>query len=167
MEWRLPRWNTNIQGLWSFGLFQGHSATLLRIFRYAAIKFMAYDQVHDVRPQFLAFMFSPPGSPASLVSKQVALQHIPTCPQETNLRRFSAGAISGEMILRILSCGRSCVLIVFFKAPFLSFSPIPSNYSACAWHSIPYTVLHQANPCAHPACAQHVSSTPRACRGHP
>jgi hypothetical protein len=30
------------------GLFQGHSATLLRIFPYAAIKFMAYDQVHDV-----------------------------------------------------------------------------------------------------------------------
>ena len=35
------------------GLFQGHSATLLRIFPYAAVKFMAYDQVHDVRPQFL------------------------------------------------------------------------------------------------------------------
>ena len=30
------------------GLFQGHSATLLRIFPYAAIKFMAYDQVHHV-----------------------------------------------------------------------------------------------------------------------
>ena len=30
------------------GLFQGHSATLLRIFPYAAIKFMAYDQIHDV-----------------------------------------------------------------------------------------------------------------------
>ena len=29
------------------GLFQGHSATLLRIFPYAAIKFMAYDQVHN------------------------------------------------------------------------------------------------------------------------
>lgn len=29
-------------------LFQGHSATLLRVFPYAAIKFMAYDQVHDV-----------------------------------------------------------------------------------------------------------------------
>jgi len=28
------------------GLFQGHSMTLLRIFPYAAIKFMAYDQVH-------------------------------------------------------------------------------------------------------------------------
>jgi hypothetical protein len=31
------------------GLFQGHSATLLRIFPYAAVKFMTYDQVHDVR----------------------------------------------------------------------------------------------------------------------
>jgi solute carrier family 25 (mitochondrial carrier protein), member 16 len=33
----------------ALGLFQGHSATLLRIFPYAAIKFMAYDQMHDVR----------------------------------------------------------------------------------------------------------------------
>ncbi len=30
------------------GLFQGHSATLLRIFPYAAIKFMAYDEIHYV-----------------------------------------------------------------------------------------------------------------------
>ena len=57
----------NFEGTWSgafragthiykdsgvLGLFQGHSATLLRIFQYAAVKFMAYDQVHDVRPQF-------------------------------------------------------------------------------------------------------------------
>ena len=34
------------------GLFQGHSATLLRIFPYAAIKFMAYDQVHHVSTSF-------------------------------------------------------------------------------------------------------------------
>jgi len=33
------------------GLFQGHSATLLRVFPYAAIKFMAYDQVHFVSDQ--------------------------------------------------------------------------------------------------------------------
>lgn len=32
------------------GLLQGHSATLIRIFPYAAIKFMAYDQIHSVRP---------------------------------------------------------------------------------------------------------------------
>ena len=30
------------------GLLQGHSATLLRVFPYAAIKFMAYDRVHHV-----------------------------------------------------------------------------------------------------------------------
>ena len=30
------------------GLLQGHSATLLRIFPYAAIKFMAYDQLENV-----------------------------------------------------------------------------------------------------------------------
>ncbi|KAI0298035.1 mitochondrial carrier domain-containing protein [Multifurca ochricompacta] len=53
------------------GLFQGHSATLLRIFPYAAVKFIAYDQVHDLL--------------------------MPTRAQETNLRRFSAGAISGAI----------------------------------------------------------------------
>jgi solute carrier family 25 protein 16 len=34
-------------GTW--GLFQGHSAALIRVFPYAAIKFIAYDQVHHVR----------------------------------------------------------------------------------------------------------------------
>lgn len=29
-----------------FGLFQGHSATLYRVFPYAAIKFGVYDQAH-------------------------------------------------------------------------------------------------------------------------
>jgi solute carrier family 25 protein 16 len=32
-------------------LLQGHSATLLRVFPYAAIKFMAYDQIHHVRKE--------------------------------------------------------------------------------------------------------------------
>ena len=31
------------------GLLQGHSATLLRIAPYAAIKFMTYDQIEPVR----------------------------------------------------------------------------------------------------------------------
>ncbi len=31
------------------GLFQGHSATLLRIFPYAGIKFMAYERLEHVR----------------------------------------------------------------------------------------------------------------------
>ncbi|KAF5351611.1 hypothetical protein D9756_007494 [Leucocoprinus leucothites] len=53
------------------GLFQGHSATLIRIFPYAAIKFMTYDQIHHVL--------------------------MPTKVQETNMRRFLAGAISGTM----------------------------------------------------------------------
>ena len=30
------------------GLFQGHSATLLRIFPYAGIKYMAYDRLEHV-----------------------------------------------------------------------------------------------------------------------
>jgi len=51
------------------GLLQGHSATLLRIFPYAAIKFMAYDQW---RPLL-----------------------IPTPDHETNVRRFAAGALAG------------------------------------------------------------------------
>jgi len=53
------------------GLFQGHSATLLRIFPYAAIKFMTYDQVHHIL--------------------------MPTREQETNIKRFIAGAISGTV----------------------------------------------------------------------
>ncbi|KAF8268348.1 mitochondrial carrier domain-containing protein [Lactarius quietus] len=55
----------------TLGLFQGHSATLLRIFPYAGIKFLAYDEARH----FL----------------------MPTRAQETNLRRFSAGAISGAI----------------------------------------------------------------------
>ncbi|EKM58741.1 uncharacterized protein PHACADRAFT_253239 [Phanerochaete carnosa HHB-10118-sp] len=51
------------------GLFQGHSATLLRIFPYAAIKFMAYDQIEHIL--------------------------MPTRAQQTNMRRFLAGALSG------------------------------------------------------------------------
>jgi len=31
------------------GLFQGHSATLLRIFPYAGVKFMTYDWAESVR----------------------------------------------------------------------------------------------------------------------
>ncbi|KZV67339.1 mitochondrial carrier [Peniophora sp. CONT] len=53
------------------GLLQGHSATLLRVFPYAGIKFLAYDQAHD----FL----------------------MPTLADETNARRFMAGAISGTV----------------------------------------------------------------------
>ncbi|KAJ2931277.1 hypothetical protein H1R20_g5827, partial [Candolleomyces eurysporus] len=52
------------------GLFRGHSATLLRIFPYAAIKFMAYDQIR------YTFM--------------------PTRAEQTNLKRFMAGSIAGE-----------------------------------------------------------------------
>jgi len=55
----------------TLGLFQGHSATLLRIFPYAAIKFLAYDEVRHIL--------------------------MPTRAQETNIRRFSAGAISGAV----------------------------------------------------------------------
>ncbi|KAJ3219353.1 hypothetical protein HDU67_001572 [Dinochytrium kinnereticum] len=51
------------------GLFQGHSATLLRIFPYAAIKFMAYEQYKDWL--------------------------MPTMADETSVKRFVAGSLAG------------------------------------------------------------------------
>lgn len=51
------------------GLFQGHSVTLLRIFPYAAIKFVAYEQIRTIL--------------------------IPTDTYETAARRFLAGSLSG------------------------------------------------------------------------
>lgn len=51
------------------GLFRGHSATLLRIFPYGGIKFLAYEQVRAVV--------------------------IPTKEHETPYRRFAAGSLAG------------------------------------------------------------------------
>ncbi|KAK9477520.1 mitochondrial carrier domain-containing protein [Lipomyces japonicus] len=51
------------------GLFQGHSATLLRIFPYAAIKFVVYEQIRSVL--------------------------IPNADYETNLRRALSGSLAG------------------------------------------------------------------------
>lgn len=51
------------------GLFRGHSATLLRIFPYGGIKFLAYEQVRAVV--------------------------IPSKEAETSFRRFMAGSIAG------------------------------------------------------------------------
>lgn len=51
------------------GLFRGHSATLLRIFPYGGIKFLAYEQVRAVV--------------------------IPSRQQETPVRRFAAGSLAG------------------------------------------------------------------------
>ncbi|KAL8709055.1 MAG: hypothetical protein Q9225_007512 [Loekoesia sp. 1 TL-2023] len=51
------------------GLFRGHSATLLRIFPYAAIKFLAYEQIRAIL--------------------------IPTKQHETPLRRLFSGAFAG------------------------------------------------------------------------
>lgn len=52
-----------------FGLFQGHSVTLLRIFPYAAIKFVAYEQIRTL--------------------------FIPSDEYETAVRRFLSGSLSG------------------------------------------------------------------------
>lgn len=51
------------------GLFQGHSATLIRIFPYAATKFVVYEQVRALL--------------------------IPSKDKETSTRRFMAGSVSG------------------------------------------------------------------------
>lgn len=51
------------------GLFRGHSATLLRIFPYAAIKFLAYEQVRS-------FLITSPA-------------------QETSIRRLLSGSLAG------------------------------------------------------------------------
>jgi solute carrier family 25 protein 16 len=51
------------------GLYQGHSATLLRIFPYAAIKFMAYEQLKSIM--------------------------IPNKESETHLKKFLAGSLAG------------------------------------------------------------------------
>jgi solute carrier family 25 protein 16 len=72
-------------------LLQGHSATLLRVFPYAAIKFMAYDQVHHV--SVCASSEMPLCRTIVLFRCQLLM---PTMNDETNLRRFSAGAISGR-----------------------------------------------------------------------
>ncbi|CAI5756824.1 unnamed protein product [Candida verbasci] len=59
--------------IWStdslYGLYQGHSVTLLRIFPYAAIKFVTYEQIRTVL--------------------------IPSDNYETAARRFMAGSLSG------------------------------------------------------------------------
>lgn len=52
-----------------YGLFQGHSVTLIRIFPYASIKFVAYEQIRTL--------------------------FIPNDSYETAARRFMAGSISG------------------------------------------------------------------------
>lgn len=59
----------NNQGI--MALFQGHSATLLRIFPYAAIKYMAYDKLHFIL--------------------------MPTKDAETSSRLFLAGSASGVL----------------------------------------------------------------------
>ncbi|KAL2153252.1 hypothetical protein VTH82DRAFT_4407 [Thermothelomyces myriococcoides] len=52
-----------------FGLFRGHSATLLRIFPYAAIKFLAYEQIRAIV--------------------------IPNKDKETPIRRLVSGSLAG------------------------------------------------------------------------
>lgn len=70
-------------GIW--GLFQGHSATLLRVFPYAAIKFVAYDQIRD--------------------------HLIPTQEHEVWYRRIAAGSLAGTLLYSLVFLGREWLLI--------------------------------------------------------
>lgn len=64
---RSIRYIKNTEGM--FGLLRGHSATLLRVFPYAAIKFVAYEQIRGVV--------------------------IATNTHETHVRRFLTGSLAG------------------------------------------------------------------------
>jgi len=55
-----------------YGLYQGHTATLLRVFPYAAIKFVAYDQIRD--------------------------HLIPSKVEEVWYRRIAAGSLAGGLL---------------------------------------------------------------------
>ena len=110
----------------SRGLFRGHSATLLRIFPYAAIKFAAYEQIR-----------------ANL---------IPNKAQETPFRRFVSGSLAGclsvfctyplEMIrVRLAfetkrdsrsSFSRICKQIYHEQPPSVNHSPAHLNTSTIA-----------------------------------
>lgn len=69
-------------------LFQGHSATLLRIFPYAAIKYMAYDKLHFVSWKECQ------ADPMLIVTCQILM---PTRASETSARLFLAGSASGVL----------------------------------------------------------------------
>ncbi|KAG5518750.1 hypothetical protein PMAC_002719 [Pneumocystis sp. 'macacae'] len=51
------------------GLFQGHSVTLIRVFPYAAIKFLSYEKYRNIL--------------------------IPNSKKDTNIRRFASGSLAG------------------------------------------------------------------------
>lgn len=68
------------------GLYQGHSATLLRVFPYAAIKFVAYDQIRD--------------------------HLIPSQKDEVWYRRIAAGSLAGTSVKMIPAHSRTDVCAV-------------------------------------------------------
>jgi solute carrier family 25 protein 16 len=71
------------------GLLQGHSATLLRIFPYAGIKFMAYDFFHLVR-----------SVEVKTCQADFSMQLLmPRRELETGTRLYAAGALSGRLPL--------------------------------------------------------------------
>jgi solute carrier family 25 (mitochondrial carrier protein), member 16 len=63
-----------------YGLYQGHSVTLLRIFPYAAIKFVAYDVIRG-----------------KLIPSQV---------EEVWYRRIAAGSLAGSLPQGVYANGR-------------------------------------------------------------
>ena len=95
------------------GLFRGHSATLLRIFPYAGIKFLAYEQVRAV--------------------------FIRGKEQETPLRRFASGSVSG-------------MISVFFTYPLevvrvrLAFETTKTHAQSGGLRGICRTIYHEHIP---------------------
>lgn len=129
------------------GLFRGHSATLLRIFPYAAIKFLAYEQIRSVL--------------------------IPTPAHETSLRRLLSGSLAGITsvfftypleVIRVRlafetkrdsrSSLRSICSQIYHEQPPRAAPPISSSSSAAP--KAPPIHLSIPTPSAHPR------TTPRA-----
>lgn len=108
----------------SRGLFRGHSATLLRIFPYAGIKFLAYEQVRAI-----------------MIRDQ---------SQETPVRRFLSGSLAGTVsvfftypleVIRVrlafetrahtrISLPQICKTIYNEKPPAIRPPPVPSTAAA-------------------------------------
>jgi len=101
------------------GLYQGHSATLLRVFPYAAIKFMAYSK-------FRHYL-------------------MPTRDQETNLRRFLAGSLSGTTSVLFTYP----LELIRVRLAYQTRAPSSSTSSALHRHSLAQVVnliYHEGSP---------------------
>ncbi|KAI1786424.1 mitochondrial carrier [Ganoderma leucocontextum] len=112
------------------GLLQGHSATLLRIAPYAAIKFMTYDQIEPLL--------------------------MPTRESQTNLRRFTAGAVSG---LTSVFFTYPLEIIRVRMAYYTQKSSGPSNYRP-SFPTVVRHIYHEGPASSHPPASASASTNP-------